>query len=70
MDMKELDKLDDQEILRGYQQGRAGYVLSGYESPSFVHGWRNGVVDSGVCQPDAAQMDTARNYLKQLREQK
>lgn len=70
MDMKELDKLDDQEILRGYQQARTGYVLSGYESPSFVHGWRNGVVDSGACQPDADQMDTARNYLKQLREQK
>ena len=70
MDMKELDKLDDQEILRGYQQARSGYVLGGHESPSFVHGWRNGVVDSGVCLPDADQMDTARNYLKQLREQK
>lgn len=70
MDMKELDKMDDQEILRGYQQARAGYVLSGHESKSFVHGWRNGVVDSGACQPDADQMDTARNFLKQLREQK
>lgn len=70
MDMKELDKMDDQEILRGYQQARAGYVLGGHESKSFVHGWRNGVVDSGACQPDTDQMDTARNYLKQLREQK
>lgn len=67
MDMNELNKLDDEQIFLGYQQGRAGYVLSGYESKSFVHGWRNGVVDSGVANPTPDQMDTARNYLKSMR---
>lgn len=32
MTLEELDKLDDEEIMRGYMQSREGYVLSGEES--------------------------------------
>lgn len=64
MTLEELHNLDDQEILRGYQQSRAGYVLSGEESPSFVHGWKNGQVDfhGEPISPEQAQL--ARDYVK------
>lgn len=64
MTLEELDKLDDQEIVRGYMQSRAGYVLSGEESPSFIHGWKNGQVDFCGAQPDEAQMELARQFVK------
>ncbi|AHV82423.1 hypothetical protein PKNFJJPA_00013 [Salmonella phage vB_SenAc_BPS6] len=64
MDLKELNSMDDEEILRGYMQAREGYVLSGLESKSFIHGWRNGMVDFGGCPITEEQMDLARQYLK------
>lgn len=62
--LKELEELNDEEMLQGYLQARAGYVLSGYESKSFVHGWRNGMVDFGGVPPTEDQMNLAREYTK------
>lgn len=64
MTLDELSKLDDEQIMEGYLQARKGYVPSGYESKSFVHGWRNGMVDFGKCRPTADQMNLAREVVK------
>lgn len=64
MTLEELDKMDDQEIVRGYMQSRAGYVLSGEESKAFIHGWKNGQVDFHGTKPDESQMDLARQFVK------
>ena len=49
--------LDDGEILEGYLDGfhDAPDPTSGF-SRSYWHGWRNGRVDAGLAEPDAAQL--------------
>ncbi|MBS9721222.1 hypothetical protein JYU29_11040 [Tianweitania sp. BSSL-BM11] len=60
--------LDDGEVLCGYLDG-----LSGIECPlsgvtrSYWHGWRNGLVDSGLLEADGAQvkLDAAFEGLRE-----
>lgn len=64
MNLEELKGLDDVEVLYGYEQARRGYELSGYETKSFVHGWRNGRCDFHGVPPNEAQMNLAREFVK------
>lgn len=64
MTLEELNKLDDGEIVRGYLKSREGYVLSGEESPSFIHGWKNGQVDFHGVPISPEQVELAREYVK------
>ncbi len=66
--LAELDTLDDDELLEGYHDGRANEPQpSGNRSKSYWHGWRNGMVDGGHMEGDAAQRELARAYLAQHR---
>lgn len=57
----DLDSLDDAEIIEGYRDGRAGEPEpKGNRSRSYWHGWRNGAVDGGHREKDAAQAELAR----------
>lgn len=64
MTLEELNKLDDGEIMRGYLKSREGYVLSGEESPSFIHGWKNGQVDFHGEPISAEQAELAREFVR------
>ncbi|HIC4115682.1 TPA: hypothetical protein ACW4JH_000105 [Salmonella enterica] len=64
MTLEELNKLDDGEIVRGYLKSREGYVLSGEESPSFIHGWKNGQVDFHGEPISAEQAELAREFVR------
>ncbi|WPJ72175.1 hypothetical protein DEEACLCL_00158 [Salmonella phage CRW-SP2] len=63
MTLEELEKLDETEILRGYEQSRRGYSLSGYESKAFIHGWRNGQCDFHGVPTTPEQQELAREYV-------
>lgn len=53
----ELQLLDQEDIMAGYQAGFAGADEPGNAfSRSYWHGWRNGRVDAGLAQPDDAQI--------------
>jgi chitinase len=66
-----LDSLDMQEMIEGYHDGRAGWPEPGdNRTYAYWHGWRNGAVDAGHRQGDAAQMALAADYLAVLREQR
>lgn len=67
---KELVTLDGDEMTKGYYAARKGHVLTGSESRSFVHGWRNGLADSGAIEPDEAQIELARDVMRAKREGK
>lgn len=60
----ELQQMDDEQIVKGYMAAREGYELSGYESESFVHGWKNGQVDFQGAKTTPEQTQLAREYLK------
>ena len=48
--------LDRADVLLGYMDGFDGGPAPGSDrSRSYCHGWRNGMVDSGRCDPDDAQ---------------
>ena len=64
MTLEELNKLDDGEIQRGYLMSRKGYALSGDESPSFIHGWKNGQVDFHGEPISAEQAELAREFVR------
>lgn len=64
MTLEELNKLDDGEIVRGYLKSREGYVLSGEESLSFIHGWKNGQVDFHGEPISAEQAELAREFVR------
>lgn len=49
--------LDDGELMEGYLDGVSAMPAPGSDrSRAYWHGWRNGRVDAGLAQPDAAQM--------------
>jgi hypothetical protein len=55
--------LDESEVLLGYMAGFDGSPCPGSScSRSFLHGWRNGMVDGGHAEPDAAQRALAAEY--------
>lgn len=52
----EFRALDEGEVLCGYLDGIQGLPCPiGEVSRAFWHGWRNGAVDAGFIEPDAAQ---------------
>ena len=56
MTLEELDLLNDEEVIEGYFDGRANEPEpGGNRSKSYWHGWRNGMVDGGHAEKDAAQ---------------
>lgn len=59
--LADLDRLDIDEVTRGYDAGRHGRVVepSDQVTRSYWHGWRNGAVDAGRRKPDDAQTDLA-----------
>jgi chitinase len=63
----QLDELDMAEVTEGYSDGFAGEPEPGdNRSFAYWHGWRNGYADK-FSSPDAAQMELARDYVKQNR---
>jgi hypothetical protein len=64
----ELDLLDADEMRQGYTDGRAGDPEPGdNRSKAYWHGWRNGAVDGGHRETDAAGRALARAYLDRER---
>lgn len=52
----DLDQLDSGEMYQGYRDGRDGEPEpGGNRSRAYWHGWRNGAVDGGHREKDAAQ---------------
>ena len=55
--------LDDGEILIGYMDGFSGVPLAARGcSRSYLHGWRNGMIDSARLRPDQAYRDLQRAF--------
>ena len=60
----DLDALDQDDIVRGYQSGLRGESEPGSDkSRAFWHGWRNGMVDSRRAEFDTAQTMLAREVV-------
>ena len=60
----DLETLDETEILEGYWDGRKNEPEPGNNrSRSYWHGWRNGMLDGGFRDKDAAQASLAHEYL-------
>ena len=55
--------LDDGEILIGYMDGCSGVPLASRgSSRSYLHGWRNGMIESARLLPDQAYLDLQRAF--------
>lgn len=66
--LADLDSLDADEMLEGYRDGRDGEPEPGNNrSRSYWHGHRNGAVDGGHRQKDAAQALLAHFVLERER---
>jgi hypothetical protein len=64
-DVAALADLDPAEVVEGYHDGLAGDAEPGdNRSPSYWHGWRNGAVDGGHREKDAAQAALAHDVVK------
>ncbi|HEX2943579.1 MAG TPA: hypothetical protein VHO91_21165 [Rhodopila sp.] len=48
--------LDEGEILEGYLDGFSGLTPHPPFSRSYLHGWRNGMIESERCPPDDAYL--------------
>ena len=60
----DLDLLDDDEMVQGYQAGLSGASEPGSDkSRSYWHGWRNGRADRGLDPIDNAQRQLAREVV-------
>ncbi len=60
--LADLMMLDDDEIAAGYSAGLEGAPPPASDrSKGYWHGWRNGLVDSGRLQADAAQLALSRD---------
>lgn len=63
--VEELILLDHEDMMQGYFAGLDGWPEPGNNrTRSFWHGWRNGAVDGGHRQPDAANHALARAIVK------
>ena len=61
----DLDSLDQDEIIEGYNDGRKNEPEPGHNrSRSYWHGWRNGMVDGGHREIDDAQRELARSVVQ------
>lgn len=63
-DLADMDRLDMSHIDAGYRAGLAGLPepVASCFSRGFWHGWRNGAVDGGHREQDAAQFHLALLY--------
>ena len=53
--ISEFRMLDDGEVLEGYLDGFGGLLVkTGDKSRSYMHGWRNGMIESERWPPDDA----------------
>lgn len=56
--------LDDGEVLEGYFDGFHGVSAPGSDrSRSYWHGWRNGLIDAGLAEPDRPYMALREAFL-------
>jgi hypothetical protein len=60
-DLADMDALDMDHVLAGYRAGLRGDPppTASYYSRAYWHGWRNGAVDGGHAEKDAAQAHLA-----------
>lgn len=69
--LEELDSLDEKEIIEGYFDGRSGDPEpGGNRSKAYWHGWRNGRVDGGHNESDAAQAILVHAFVARNRAQR
>lgn len=54
--------LDEAEILIGYMDGVSGVSLAEGVTRSYWHGWRNGLVDAGLIEPDEAYLQLEEEF--------
>lgn len=60
----ELVKLDEAEILEGYQDGYKNEPMpKGNRSQSYYHGWRNGMADGGHMPLDSSMHKLAKDIV-------
>lgn len=65
MSLDDMDLLDNEMVVEGYRSGYEGDPEPGNNRcRSFWHGWRNGRVDGGFEEKDAAQTILAAAYLR------
>lgn len=61
---KDLSRLDEDEVLRGYLDGmKCNQEPGSAFSRSYWHGWRNAQVDKGRLQPDVHQDRLVRDLI-------
>lgn len=66
--LEDLATLDMDEVREGYADGFNGWPEPGNNrSRSYWHGWRNGAVDGGHREKDAAQSALANAYSEYQR---
>lgn len=64
----DLEQLNAEDIRDGYHAGRAGDPEPGHNhGRAYWHGWRNGMVDSGRMEKDAAMARLAHQTLPHLK---
>ena len=57
--------LDESEVFVGYMDGYLGEgSLASCCSPSYRHGWRNGMIEGGHMPPDAAYLALAEDFRR------
>lgn len=57
--LEDFDKLNDKEVIEGYLSGLGGWPCGDNHSRDYWHGWRNGMMDAGLAEPDRAQQEIA-----------
>jgi len=67
--LEDLESLNSDEIIEGYMEGRNGDPEPGENrGRSCWHGWRNGMIDSGRMEKDAAAAELARLVVRGKRQ--
>jgi hypothetical protein len=67
----QLQCLDDEQVFQGYLVGLRNQPYDPEtHSYSFWHGWRNGQVDGGYAEMDAAQYQLVAELCEHYREQR
>ena len=66
--VEDLQSLDRDEVLEGYEDGFEGWPCGDNRSRSYWHGWRNGRVDGGHAALDYYQHCLAHAFYKHERQ--
>jgi len=61
--VRDLETLDEAEIVEGYLDGFANEPCGDNRSRSYWHGWRNGMMDKGRIKHDAASRSLAHEIV-------